>query len=368
VKCQAASFFQFLFSAFLFSSAGLSFGEELLRDPEFTQGLEVISPERDPFTDRAPIEGIIFGPADGPRPAWQLQQWTNVQSILEGKSFSLPEGGTRWENRIELKDKPWLLKALSRTAAENETVNIMMELNGYAQYAITPDLGAVQKPEYIENLEDNWPHLLVVQNFPDLRVGDYQELNFALQAKLLFDEQNIQDGHIPTYHAGRFVASFIVQNTFSGNFFWLVLPLYDDRMAVSPFGCKKCIAEESCRAVYTLDEPGEWQCPFDGGLWRKEMAKRSTFKMMFRVGSRAFMRGSMSDGDWHNIKVDLIPLIEEAVQAARQQIKPQGFSESLKYYRISTFSLGWEVNGFNHVALAFKNVSLSGQKDRTSKH
>lgn len=347
----------------------LSYSLELLQDPQFQQGITVISPHRDQYTGSVVQQGAIFRDETVQHiasPVWRLQQWSNKKSILEGEFNVLTSGSQHWQNAAVIDGKQWVLKSLTKQSnfVDNKTI-MEMELNGLAQYSLSDDLLSHHQPQYIQSLEENWPHLLLVQYFDDLRFADYKQLVFSMRARLLFDEKNIREHYNPSTHAGRFVVSFVVQNTLSKNFFWLVLPLYDDRMSISPYGCKKCVAGEACRAIYVLNEPGEWSCPYDGGIWKKNMEKQSSFKMIFRVGSSAFMQNSLG-GDseneiWHTIRLNLLPVLKEAIQAARQQIKSRGFSDGLAFYRITGLSLGWEINGFNHSSLQFSSLSLDGK-------
>jgi hypothetical protein len=196
---------------------------------------------------------------------------------------------------------------------------------------------------------------------------EYEEITLSLDARLLFDIPNKQQGFDPSLHAARFPIAIAVRNTLSNNTFWLILVVYDDRYPESGLNCLKCITqengEEQCKIPQQLDAPGRWECPFDGSRWSKEAEKKGTWKMLFRVPTRAFAHGDIASGEWTRFEADLLPYIEAGIEAARQTSHLGGFSEGLRFYDLTFISLGWEITGLNQAAMAVRNLSLNGVCD-----
>jgi hypothetical protein len=217
---------------------------------------------------------------------------------------------------------------------------------------------------YLDSLDQYWPHLLMAQNLPSTKLDQYQHLNLSLDARLLFDHKNIAPGYQTGIHAARFPIAIAVRNTLSGNLFWLSLVIYDDRYPQSGFICQKCVVnkegEESCHVPDTIDETGRWECPFDGNRWSSTSEKKGTRKMIFRIPTRAITPHNIQGGEWTHYQVDLVPYIKEAIRAARETRQLRGFSQDLRFYEVGFFSMGWEITGLNHAAMAVKNLSLTG--------
>jgi hypothetical protein len=350
----------------LFFLVAPALSQELLHDPGIRDGLLPAAPKIDKFAKNPSYRQnqVLNNLKSRQKPSWKLFQWGNarnlgqVSPVIDGHQYSWHT----WASP-ELQDK--LLSRVTLFLPENSSSNTLtLELNGKEQFAwdhLKDEPG--EQAQYIQSLKQNWPHLFISQDLDFFRLDDFSNLRFNMQARLVFDNRNIEEGYVHDIHAGRFVVIFSIHNTFSRNYFWLILPVYDDRFTQSPFGCRRC-TETKCRSVKQLGEleDGEqWRCPFDGGPWRQEMEKYSSFKMMFRVGSRSFMDGSLHDNQWHNINFNLQPHAREAIKAVRTQVKSRGFSPSLHNYYISNIIIGWEINGLNHAAVEIREPSLSGK-------
>ena len=335
---------------------------ELLGDPGFQQGYSVISPERNIYTDRARQETIhlLSDQQPGITPAWRLLQWGSDLSLANVKPVPTAAGGKRWALTTAAKERVTAYKSISIEPHGEVT----LELNALAN-AIGPAYLSYDKADlYLNSLDERWPHLLLAQNIQTLKLDQYRELNLSLDARLLFDHKNISEGYRPSIHAARFPIAMAVRNTLSGNMFWLSLVVYDDRHATTGFSCQKCLVDpqgmERCTTPSSLQDPGRWECPFDGKRWSASTEKKGTRKMIFRIPTQAASADNIQAGQWAHYQVNLLPYIIEAVKAARETRDLGGFSPDLRFYELGFFSMGWEITGHNHAALSIKNLSLKG--------
>ena len=345
-------------SALLFCAIAdiASASESLLQDSAFAQGYEVMSPLRDIYTDHSRTEVIQQFQATGKKPFWRLVQWGSHKTLAKALPELLSDGSKRWAVTEMINHQMVLYKSVTLNPAgtvadsSDHAAVITLELNAEAEF----------NHSYLSSSDEYWPHLLLVQNPKTVKLGKYQTLTLSLDARLLFDERNIGNAYNSHLHAARFLISFLVRNTLSGDSFWLNIPVYDDRFRQSSFGCQKCLSSDNCYVPQSLHDAGKWLCPFDGERWSKASEKQGTHRMLFRVPSAAITSDHIEDGQWVHYTVDLIPYIKAGIQAARDQGKSPGFSASLLFYNLNLFTMGWEITGLNHAAMEVKNLSLRG--------
>lgn len=338
----------------LLASCTYAQAEALLNDGAFQQGYAVMSPQKDIYTNRVEVEAVhLLKPQNTlsvTTPEWRLVQWGSEQSIANSPARSIDKSGKRWELALQNADKPAIYKAIALTT-EGE---LTLELNALSEF----------DGQYLEGLDRYWPHLLMAQNIESQKLDKYKTIELSLDAKLLFDHQNISEGYQAGIHAARFPIAIAVRNTLSGNMFWLSLVIYDDRYPESGFICQKCHLDsaenEICRIPEKVDEAGRWECPFDGNRWSKDSEKRGTRKMIFRIPTVASTEDNIHSGDWAHYQINLLPYVQAGIQAARDTRALRGFSTDLRFYQLGFFSMGWEITGLNHAAIAVKNLSLTG--------
>jgi len=341
----------------------------LLRDPDFRDGFAVMAPLRDIYTDRSRFEKVFRynehsnAVTSAKLPPWRLVQWGSKRS-LSSATVSQSSGEKQW-TVAELRDGSDVVfkrVALHTPDIDNPSA-LMLEINALAEFSAERDeLAVAGKPGNSRYLSDNdhyWPHLLMVQNLSTHHLSAYQHLHFAMDARLLFDEQNRRDGYRRELHAGRFVVSFAVRNVMTGTSFWLNVPLYDDRFPQTGFGCQKCTSDTVCHFPQALGEEGKWLCPFDGERWNTTAEKQGTQRMIFRVPTRALAAHDMQAGSWTHYEADLLPFIEAAVDAAHEQ--SSSIQTALEHVDITLISIGWEMTGLNHAAMEIGHLALEGK-------
>jgi len=328
--------------------------EALLLDANFQQGYVVMSPQKDIYTRRVETEAVhLFQLRDVETfstPDWRLVQWGTRESIAGTSPVLTDKSSQRWEKSIKNREVTLPYKAITLNAAGE----LGLELNAMADF----------EGRYLKSLDEYWPHLLMAQNIKSKKLNHYKTIELSLDARLLFDDKNISEGYQSGIHAARFPIAIAVRNTLTGNMFWLSLVIYDDRYPQSGFICKKCTSnkngKENCQIPDDIDTPGRWECPFDGNRWSKEAEKQGTQKMLFRLPTKFYTKDNIHDGEWAHYQINLIPFIKAGIQAARDTRQLRGFSEDLRFYELTFFSMGWEITGLNHAAIAVKNLSLAG--------
>lgn len=364
------SYFLALTSGEVMADVLTSAAKPLLLDTDFLLGYEVMSPQRDIYTDRSSAEVIHTEQPGKQQPVWRLVQWGSGNSIAKASPLVLPGGGTSWIIKTNSSNNSATYKRIStgvptRLPDQKSVRSLVLELNGLAEfssdYYVEKNSVKNKRSHYLSGSDEYWPHLLMVQNLKSEKLSNYQSLNLSMDARLLFDKKNIREGYQRDRHAARFVISIAVRNTMTNNSFWLNMVVYDDRYPSSGFLCQKCHdnAQTDCYTPDQLGTPGVWSCPFDGERWSKESDKKGTRRMLFRLPTAAATSANIQDGDWVGYRVDLFPYIKAGIEAARADKTLRGFPESLELYDLTLFSMGWEITGLNHSAIQIRQISLN---------
>ena len=300
-------------TAILFALTSLPFlpatAKELIDDPQFQRGFLVLSPDRD-----KPIEKTELGAIEGVKPAWHLAQWHSKFSIADAKPERLSSGLVKYENEAK------------------SIIVAPPELGGSLTLAVD------SRPEYPDGCRvpnHNWPHLLVSQPIGESpSIGQLQNLQLHLEARLLYDQQFKLKNYNPLMHTAQMPLVMIIQNRNQaspgcGDFMWFLVPVYDSRhtKAMPPH-----------IAVDTADPSA---------------------KLIYNPGSVAYGYGdeNLHDKKWHTIDLDLLPFVQDAFKTAWEKGYLQG-SKDLKDYQVTNLIFGWEVTGVNRAAIEFKNLSL----------
>jgi hypothetical protein len=338
-------------------SAYYAAAENLIIDQNYVRGVNVYSNTRDPFTGLPKLQGVINRTDSTEKPVWRLNQWATASSLIEAVPKKLDNGSTKWVSIIVDKaGKETEYKAVTLPSSEADDGITILSLSGLNEFRHRQRVSKSSEI-YLASLNDPWPSLLLGQTLNTLSLSNYTKVIMSMEARRLYDRRNIQQGYNAARHAGRFLVIFSLVNIFSGNNIWLVAPIYDDRYSFSDFGCKKCLDKE-CFIPDNLDQAGEWQCPIDGDRRKPDATKTGTWKMLFRIPTKAMTEKDIHGGDWVSFQVDLLPYCRAAIDAARNDDMYKGFSYPLSHYRLGFVTLGWEVNGLNDVSMAFRNFTL----------
>ncbi len=350
-----------LLCVLLLSTVSVS-ARDLLRDSHFVRGVEVAPLVQAPFFQQKSKSPVVCLPQSdcSLQPQWKLQQWLTAQDIATGEHVAPQSGVEQWllqdkQNRVQ--------KKFQLAPGDFANGDVWLELNGQSEFAARQADG-VQR--YLPDLRSAWPHLLLAQRLDSGRLTQYRSLPLRGELRIPFDNLQQQPGYNRNVHSARLVLAITVRNRLNGNYFWLNLPIYDDRLSATDFGCQKCVVEADglrhCRTPQALRDVGEWHCPADkvGDNWRQN-EKRGTARMIFRLPTQAFMTAApVAGGDWTQVSVDLLPYVLAGIDAVRQ--RGEGlFPADLFFYELGLFSVGWEITGFNHAAAQLRNWQLEGE-------
>jgi hypothetical protein len=350
--------YQLVVSFFLLVLSNLLFAApvELLQDPSIKQGVylapfPVASAGKPRFIVRQPSRNACLPVKDcSQKPLWLLQQWSTAQDIASAPVELDAKGNRQWT----LRDVDGRVQ---KRLQLGEPFAAVLELNGYSEFAARSEEGIAH---YLPDLRHPWPHFLLSQDLPGERLSAYESLPLFIVARVPQDDSQVGEGYDSGVHSARLVLAITVRNRLSGNYFWLTLPLYDDRMQHTGFGCQKCMDNgERCYTPLTLADQGTWRCPEDrvGEQWWLN-AKPGTARMIFRMPTSAFVHHS-ADGSLL-VEGDVLPYIKAGIEAVRERHNGKSFSSALFFYELGRFSIGWEVTGFNHVTAELTTLRLQG--------
>ena len=326
----------------------------LLLDNHFSRGVRITPPANIRFgflPQNVTREAAVCLPHRdcSQQPVWQLQQWSNAQDIADAVetqlAWLLHDSDGRIQKRLQLKP------------GDPVMADVMLEMNGLSEFAARSEDGV---PRYIADLGKPWPHWLLSQRLNSGRLVQYRQLMLSGQIRMLFDTPQHQEGYNPSVHAARMLLAITVRNRLTGDYFWLTLPLYDDRFPHSDFGCQKCTESgDQCVTPRSIADAGIWRCPEDRvgeRWWHNE--KPGTARMIFRMPTRDFLHGDPVKGSWVHVHGDLLPFVQAGIQAVRQRENGRRFPADLFFYELGLFSIGWEITGFNHVASQLRDWQL----------
>lgn len=282
---------------------------QLLRDPGFAQGLDLLAAR----PGNAIVVGHLGRRGQEQPSAWQLAQWnsrfpfTNTTVLAPGADLCL-------SNQAH-----WVC-VQGRTGA---TASLTLGVDSRPEYESAPR----QKPT------DPWVHLLVQQTIDGSpRLDEAGQLRLGFEARLLEAETFRPPGYSSGLHAAQFQVVLTLGNVRLGSpgygdFLWFVVPVYDDRHEVPPEYVARDFAE-------------------------------ARGKLIYNPGRAALTDGTLHVGSWIAVAVDLKPWLLRALQAAWVKGYLQD-SRNPADYRITSLNLGWEVPGYHRVTMVLRGLSLS---------
>jgi hypothetical protein len=299
------------FKALLFLSVAafsLSYaaGErELVRDPHFQSGFYLLEPK--------PGKRVAYGESGGlapGKPVWDLAQWSSKfplplgNCMISGKSMAFTNNA----------------KAVVLGKPGTAVADLSLAVNAGAEY-----------PRARKSANEPWVHLLVQQDFENPpALAELDTCNFHLEARLKRSALVNTNGYSPSLHAAQYFVYLTVANRNPkaagyGECYWFGIPIYDNRYRVVP--------------AYEARDFGE------------------TRLFIFTPASDQFAGKSTHDGDWVTFEQDLLPLIRQGLDHARDKRFIQGSRDPADYRPLGIF-IGWEVPGMFDVDLQIRNLSL----------
>jgi hypothetical protein len=252
-------------------------------------------------------------------PVWRLAQWASRFLLEAGMCKPGTEGA--W-----VAETPGKRVALRR--AGNDAASLLLEAKGITEYA-----GKLRQPG------EPWPHLLIEQHFASpIKLNALAQLNFAIEMRIdRCKPDPAAEGKLDKgLHTAQASAYWTVHNITHGNhdyqeMIWFGIPLFDARYDVPP-------------AYYAVDAgkedaSGKFICLLDG---------------------KRFWSGRTGDGQWRKLNADLLILMREALATA----KTRGYLKTTEFedLAVTSFNLGWEIEGPYDAALEFRGLSMKAQE------
>jgi len=284
---------------------------ELIADPNFEQGFQIKE------------EGVAPPPAkwmESAVPVWQINHHYSKSSFAHTERFQFRRDGLTFED-----DYGSLI-----VHPEDGEADVIVGLNASKEF------GGLYR-----QAGDPWPHVYLSQRIAhpggsgkeSPSIAGMKSLPFSVSVRLLHDQPNRKEGYNRSLHAAQFLLLFTVQNLNRqspgyGDYYWLSIPLYDDREPVT--------------ALHAMQDKGSPK-------------KKATDKLIYSIGVKPFTDAVVGSGQWVTVGGDLLPHMIAGLQEAWKR----GFlpaSQDLADYRLGSVILGWEVPGLNDVAIAVKDL------------
>lgn len=276
---------------------------QLIRDPDFQRGFQLLRPE--------PGKKVPCGIARGPDPdpvIWNLAQWSSRFPFDKSTAVTQTADGARQmgnpARRVRFGDPDGVL-------------------------TLAVDTG-VEYGDVLRRKDQPWVHLLVSQRFDSPpTVGQLSALRLTLSGRLIRSVE-VQPKQDPRIHAAHCLMFLTIQNMEKGNpgygdLLWFGIPIYDNRT-------------RHVRTYAAQDFAG-------------------TGKFIFTPAPAPPASPNIHDGDWSHLDLDLLPRIREGVNLARDRGYLQDL-EDVDAYRVTGMNLGWEMPGTYDVEIQIRGLRL----------
>ena len=280
---------------------------QLIADPLFQQGFELLKPE----PGKLVVAAVLRWPgAVGDAPVWRLAQWSSKHALEGAEPNDVsPAGLVRLANSA---------KTVAVAPATHDDGVILLGVNGSVEYG-----------DRARKQGENWPHLLVAQRFrkPPV-IADVRKAIFTISVRLRSSQLQRTPDYTPSLHAAQFQVFFNVQNlnrasSGYGDFLYFGIPLYDSRFRIP-------------RAFRNPDQVG---------------------KFIYTPSGDVYTSASVHDGEWVAVEKDILPLMLKGLDAAWDRGFLQG-SRDRRDYRIAAMNMGWEVPGILDVLMQVRDLGL----------
>ncbi|MFM2223479.1 MAG: hypothetical protein RLZZ78_1736 [Armatimonadota bacterium] len=279
--------------------------KELLRDPGFRNGF-FVTPPNDPH---GMPPALMCWPGAS-TPDWLLRQWNSTSDVSWSWMQEYGQNGFRWDTES---------KSIRWTDSKSPTLSLHMD--GIAEYG-----GKLRAPDA------SWAHLLVEQELhvPE-RISNLQKLVFGCQTQVE-NFHSAPDLRLENSHTAQWQAFVTVQNRETGHpgygdFLWFGIPFVDTRYALP----KRHAAGDTAGSGKFIYTPSGME--------------------YFRD------RDAFPFGEWVLLEVDILPLINQGLDAAwKAGFLPK--SRDRRLFAISSLNLGWELTGPLVVGASLRNFSL----------
>ena len=279
--------------------------KEIIDDTKFNDGFELHHVDK-LITDR-PIAIFNLKNTAKNYPSWQLAQWCSKYNLTNGKEI------IKQDSTYEIADES------KKITVNVETGQISLELNASNEFTTPRREG------------ENWPHILIEQDFkykPKIINCKkiFVELELSLDKVINCQGENLKDIHTAQL-SWYFALSDKSEGKGKNDFIWFGIPLYDFR--------------------YEHIQPYMLQ---DGGK------QENTGKFIYGMGTKEYFNKPLNVNDRIIINFDVSKYMKEALKIAKE--RNYLINSELKDMVINNTNLGWEITGTFDAALTIYNISL----------
>lgn len=262
-----------------------------------------------------PVEqGTILALNEVIMPEWRLAQWGTCCNLKEGTLEQLPGGTRRISNAA---------KSVSIFPGGLPGEGVMLTVHGRVEYG-----------DRLRSYGQPWPHLLVEQPQLSARIADFEGLRFGVEFNVLMCHPSTDKALQPDLHTAHVNAFWTIHNLNESSkdfrdMIWFGIPLFDARYAVPPGHQAVDVGQPDATGKFICTIPGE-----------------------------RFFSSPVNVAEWHTVSCNLLPLIEEALVAAKAH-QFLLFTD-LQDLVLTSFNLGWEVPGPYDCAVHIRKLALEG--------
>ena len=284
---------------------------EMIWDSKFENGFAIYGPRHeDEFV--AQYAGVAESTG---KQKWNIAQWAVYEHPLTADTVrkDLPNGGYVYET-----------PSVKLSVHDSDEYLIRMELKAEQEYH-----GRVRK------YGEEWPHFLLEQHDVvncEPAMGELEGLDYSVSFKLDYSICNMrpEDMDFNNMHHAQVVHYWAIIDPVVMDWFWFGLSFYDSRYDLFP--------------GYVNIDTGKDDC---------------SNKMIVKVPQEVFSKQSAVDGDWMDIDVDILPLIQKAVETAKEK----GCLKNAQFERMKIVStnLGFEMMGNFDAAFMLRKLQLIGR-------
>jgi hypothetical protein len=287
-------------------------GWEVISDIHFENGLAVsplhprIVQEAGGF-EKANTDTVYFEKQDV-LPVWQMCQWHSKYDLAGTQAVRHSDNSIAYSNQGK-------------------------KIVRYADGSLLLDITTSTEYEHPRREGEDWPHLLVQQDFPKMpNIGKVKQLNFSMQLKLEKCENKMGTAEFNrNLHTAQSPFYFILRNTNKESedynaSIWFGIHSFDYRY--TRMSETESISWDIGTSMYIYTVP---QKPVWGDI-------------------------SFQDNQWHKAQADILPLIIKAVNA----MKAKGLFQATSLFDLvlTGMNFGWEIPGTFDAAIVVKEISL----------
>jgi hypothetical protein len=284
------------------------FGQNLITDADFANGFIVESPAVDSHAGgQKRIEGTRATPWATGDAVWHLAQWNSRESVPANAEQLSPDL-VAWRNQAKT-------IAIGRPGSPEEGLETIVNAN----YEFNSRYNPAQ-------VKKGWPHLLFRQTFNDTPVrsiplASLTQLPFSSQFRLTVARP------VPKAGVGHYLIFFVVQGINTHETAHLGLGLYDNRYPI---------------------------------IKRWTGADHDKHRLIYQLGFEdGYLQGDPRSGQWVDIKLDLLPKIQEMLSFGTQNGTLS--SGNIRDYNLAAITLNWEVPGLGVFGSKIRHLRMEAR-------